>query len=61
MRLSDFEDIWKRCVPKYDVDISMLDGLAYVEEQFIYYLNLYDLPDDVENRYISMNCSFILV
>jgi hypothetical protein len=29
----------------------MLDGLAYVEESQIYYLNLIDLPDDVERRF----------
>jgi hypothetical protein len=50
MRLFDFEEIWKRCVPKYDTQLSMLDGLAYVEDQFIYYLNLVDLPDEVEPR-----------
>jgi hypothetical protein len=50
MRLFDFDEIWKRCVPKYKTELDMLDGLAYVEDQFIYYLNLFDLPDEVETR-----------
>ena len=51
MRLPEFESIWKQSVIEFEVDFKMLDGLAYIEENQIYYLNLIDLPDDVERRF----------
>jgi hypothetical protein len=51
MRLHEFESLWKQSIPEFEVDNKMLHGLAYIEENQIYYLNLFDLPDDVERRF----------
>lgn len=51
MRLHEFEALWKQSIPEFDVNLNMLDGIAYIEDNHIYYLNLLDLPDDVERRF----------
>ena len=51
MRLHEFESMWKESVPEFETDIKMLDGLAYIEENQIHYLNIFDLPDDIERRF----------
>ena len=51
MRLHEFESLWKQSIQEFEVNINMLNGLAYIDENQIYYLNLIDLPDEVERRF----------
>jgi len=51
MRISEFESLWRKCVPSsFEVDMKMLRGLAYAEDIYIFYLNIMDLPDDFNKK-----------
>jgi sister chromatid cohesion protein DCC1 len=52
MRFDEFMNLWQKCVPfSMNIDVSMLNGLAYREDNYVVYLNLVDLPDDIDKRF----------
>lgn len=52
MRFDEFMKLWQKCVPSsINIDVNMLNGLAYRDDNYIIYLNLVDLPDDIDKRF----------
>jgi len=54
MRFSEFQTIIRRIIPSsfnFEFDLSCIQDICYVEEPYIYYFNVLDLPDNLEKRF----------
>jgi len=54
MNYNEFLAILRRSLPnalKFDFNPKYIQSICYIEEPYIYYLNMLDLPDEIEKRF----------
>lgn len=54
MRYLEFLNILKRSLPatmNYEFNMEHIQDICYIDEPYIYYLNILDLPDEIEKRF----------
>jgi sister chromatid cohesion protein DCC1 len=54
MRLVEFVSILKRTLPsslEFEFSMDQIQDVCYVEENYVYYFNVLDLPDEIEKRF----------
>ncbi|RNA22299.1 sister chromatid cohesion [Brachionus plicatilis] len=54
MRFSEFQTILEKTLPNnfdLEFDLRLIQDLCYVDEPYVYYLNVLDMPDDLEKRF----------